>query len=178
MCNASPSQSCGTLCAIEPFPMGVTIHFEGQLTCDDNYNKLIEVAKVFAEENDFQYFLFQEKNKLLQRVRDEKDWDYLGSTKGIQLQPDENCDPLILEFDETLYLQEYCKTQFTDISVHILIIDLLRQIQHFFKSITIEDEGEYWETSDINILQQHILAASRQWRTSRRKIQKWKVPSD
>ena len=77
-----------------------------------------------------------------------------GPTKGIQLQPDENSDPFILEFDKDYYLQEYCKTQFADISVHLLVIDLLRQIEPFFHCLTVIDEGEYWDTSDIAILQQ------------------------
>jgi hypothetical protein len=143
------------LCATD-FPMGVTIHFEGQLSLSNDFDKVIETAKTFAESNGLEYFLFQEENKLLQRVKDEQDWDYDGPTKGIQIQPDESNDPLILEFDENLYLQEYCKTQFADISVHILIIDLLRQIQPFFATLIVEDEGEYWGTSDINILQRHL----------------------
>lgn len=148
-------QALKPLCAID-FPMGVTIHFEGQLSSLKELDKIIQSAKRFAESNGLEYFLFQEEKKLLQRVKDEQDWDYEGPTKGIQIQPDVSSDPLIFEFDENLYLQEYCKTQFADISVHILIIDLLRQIQPFFATLIVEDEGEYWETSDINILQQHL----------------------
>jgi hypothetical protein len=136
--------------------MGVTIHFEGQLSSPDDLDKVIKTAKGFAERNDLEYFFFHEDNKLLQRVKDEQDWDYEGPTKGIQIQPNENSDPLILEFDKDYYLQEFCKTQYADVSVHILIIDLLRQIKPFFRSFCVEDEGEYWEKSDINILQQKI----------------------
>jgi hypothetical protein len=103
-----------------------------------------------------EHFEFKEDYKLLERVKDEKDWNYEGSTKGLQLQPDLNSDPVILEFDENLYVQEFCKTQFADTSVHILVIDLLKQIQPYFDNLIVEDEGEYWETSDINLLQQHI----------------------
>jgi hypothetical protein len=136
--------------------MGVTIHFEGQLSSIERLDKLIETAKNFAEENGLDYFLFSEGNKLLQRVKDEQDWDYEGPTKDIQIQPDENSDPVILEFDENGYLQEYCKTQFADVSVHIFVVSLLRQIERFFQNFLVVDEGEYWETSDINNLQQHI----------------------
>ena len=136
--------------------MGVTIHFEGQLSSADKYDKIINVAKRFADSNELEYFTFQEDKKLLERVKDEQDWDYEGSTKGIRIQPDLNCEPLILEFDENLYVQEFCKTQFADISVHILVVDLLRQIQPYFDNFIVEDEGEYWETSDINVLQHHI----------------------
>lgn len=103
-----------------------------------------------------EYFAFKEDHKLLERVKAEKDWNYEGSTKGLQLQPDLNSDPLILEFDNDLYVQEFCKTQFADISTHILIIDLLKNIQPYFDSLIVEDEGEYWETYDINLLRKHI----------------------
>jgi hypothetical protein len=136
--------------------MGVTIHFEGQLLSPKDFDKVIVTAKLFAEKNGLEYFLFHEDNKLLERVKDEQDWNYEGPTKGIRIQPDESSDPLILEFDQDYYLQEYCKTQFADISVHILVIDLLRQIEAFFEIFSVEDEGEYWKTSDINLLQQHI----------------------
>ena len=134
-------RQCKTLGAID-FPMGVTIHFEGQLSSSNEFDKVIEIAKTFAESNGLEYFLFQEENKLLQRVKEEQNWDYEGPTRGIQIQPDENSDPLVLEFDKNLYLQEYCKTQFADVSVHILIVDLLRQVQPFFTTLTVEDEGE------------------------------------
>lgn len=58
-------------------------------------------------------------------------------------------------------MQEFCKTQFADISVHVLIIDLLKQIEPYFDNLIVEDEGEYWETSDVNLLQQHIDTCNR-----------------
>jgi len=136
--------------------MGVTIHFEGQLKSAEAFEKVIDMAKRFSEENGLDYFLFQEDSKVLQRVKDEQDWDYEGPTKGIKIQPDQNSDPLLLEFDENLYLQEFCKTQFADVSVHILIVELLKKIEPFFQKLVIEDEGEFWESSDITLLQTHI----------------------
>ncbi len=53
-------------------------------------------------------------------------------------------------------MQQYCKTQFADVSVHLLVIDLLRQVEPFFHNFQVVDEGEYWETGDINNLQQHL----------------------
>lgn len=136
--------------------MGVTIHFEGKLKSSTLYNEIIETAKDFAVSNDLAFSIFEEENKILQRVRDEKDWDYDGPTKGILIQPDINSDPFNLEFDKDLYLQEFCKTQFADVSVHILIIELLRKIEPYFEVLRVEDEGEYWETKDITLLQEHL----------------------
>lgn len=136
--------------------MGVTIHFEGKLKSQDSFLTVIEIAKRFAVSNELAYSTFEEENKLLERVKDEKDWDYQGPTKGLLLHPDENSDPLNLEFDNEYYIQEYCKTQFADISIHILITDLLRKIEPCFEKLSINDEGEYWETNDIEVLQSHL----------------------
>jgi hypothetical protein len=136
--------------------MGVTIHFEGKLKSEDEYEKVVDTAKFFAVTNNLDYKVFAEIDKVLQRVKDEEDWDYKGPTKGIAIQPDENSDPLNLEFDQDLYVQEFCKTQFSDISVHIIIVDFLRQIEPHFETFKVDDEGEYWDTSDFSILQEHL----------------------
>jgi len=136
--------------------MGVTIHFEGKLKSQDSYLYVIDIAKQFAISNDLEFTIFEEGNKLLQRVKNEEDCDYQGPTKGIVIEIATNCDPLNLEFDEALYIQEYCKTQFTRTDNHIIIINLLRTIEPYFNALKIHDEGEYWETEDITILQMHI----------------------
>jgi hypothetical protein len=136
--------------------MGVTIHFEGKLKSQYSFQKVIDTAKQFALSNDLNFSLFEEENKLLERVKDERNWNYQGPTKGILIQADINCDPFNLEFDKDLYIQEYCKTQFADVSVHILILDLLRQVELHFENLKVNDEGEYWDTSDITILQTHF----------------------
>ena len=144
------------LVAIKKKKMGVTIHFEGILKSENSFDKVIEIAKNFAVINTMEYDLFEESNKSLQRVKDEKDWDYYGLTRGIKIQPDENCEPLWLEFDKDNYVQEYCKTQFVEKEIHIKIIDLLRKIEPYFENLEITDEGEYWETGNSSLLQQHI----------------------
>jgi len=65
----------------------------------------------------------------------------------------QNIDPLILEFDKDLYVQEYCKTQFADIKIHIKIISYLRKIEKHFQRLLVNDEGDYWETKDKKKLQ-------------------------
>ena len=136
--------------------MGVTIHFDGKLKSENNYQLIIESAKEFAQQNEMTFNLFHESDKLLLRVRDEKEWDYRGLTRGIRIQPHENSDPLNLEFDEDNYIQEYCKTQFASIETHIKIIDFLESIETNFESLSVFDEGEYWETHDKEILENHV----------------------
>ncbi len=135
--------------------MGITIHFEGNLKNEENYVALIEKMTEFCKFQEWNFFLFENENKLLQRVENETDRDYEGSTKGIQVQPHENSEPLIFEFDNELYIQEYCKTQFSDVETHLKIIELLNVVENYFENIAVFDEGEFWETNDINLLQKH-----------------------
>ena len=134
--------------------MGVTIHFEGKLKSQKDFDEVIEKARDFAKRRSSDIIHLNNDKKLLKRVKDEKDWAYEGTVKGIQIQPHDNSDPLILEFDKDLYIQEFCKTQFSDISTHIDIIQFLRDIESHFDKLSVIDEGEFWETNDIKLLEQ------------------------
>jgi hypothetical protein len=134
--------------------MGVTIHFEGRLKSQKDFDEVIEKARDFAKKRSSDIIQLDNDKKLLKRVKEEKDWDYEGEVKGIQFQPHENSDPLILEFDKDLYIQEFCKTQFSDISTHIEIIEFLRDIESNFDNLSVIDEGEYWDTDDVKLLEQ------------------------
>jgi hypothetical protein len=92
----------------------------------------------------------------LLRVRDEQDWDYTGPVKGIAIYLHQECEPFRLEFDKDLYVQQYTKTQFSGLSCHLKIIELLKKIQPYFRTLNVSDEGEFWETGDEKILRHHF----------------------
>src|SRR5688572_4662199 len=137
--------------------MGVTIYFEGKLKSQADFDKVMTLSRTFAIEHTIPYSAVDEIYKVLHRVRDGQAWDYEGPTKGLRLQPDENADPLWIEFDKDLYMQEYCKTQFAGATVHMKIIQLLRQISPFFEYLHIRDEGAYWESNNKQLLEQHFI---------------------
>ena len=141
--------------------MGVTIHFEGELRDEDAYRRVVALAQQFAQAHGWSLEPIAESRVVLKRVRDEQDWDYEGPTRGMSLQPHENCDPLRLEFDQSLYIQEYCKTQFAPPEVHIQVVELLRRIEPEFASFSVEDEGEYWSGGDRAELGMHLDACFR-----------------
>jgi hypothetical protein len=136
--------------------MGLTIHFQGKLVSDEQYEKLITCAKDFAEENQMPWVPLNNENGSLLRYKDGDFYEYNGTIKGIVIQPGLNCEPFFLQFDKDLIIHQFCKTQYADISIHILLIDLLRQIESCFAELIVIDEGEYWETDDINLLQKHF----------------------
>jgi hypothetical protein len=136
--------------------MGVTIHFEGRLKDQAAYQSVMKLAVTHAAQHGWPFEKIDQEEVTLYRVRNEEDWDYTGPVQGLLLFPDEDCDPLRLEFDRDLYVQEFVKTQFANPRVHIAIIDLLKAIEPYFSTFEVMDEGEYWESGDMDILQGHL----------------------
>ncbi len=142
--------------------MGVTIHFEGKLKDAKAYNSLMASSKEFASEMEWPFSEINEAEVTLKRVKDEEDWDYIGSVKGVEILPHEASDPFRLEFDRELYIQEYTKTQFSPIEIHVLLVDFLNRHKDLFENLEIIDEGEFFETNDIQVLEDHIEACNEQ----------------
>lgn len=137
--------------------MGVTIHFKGQLRDEDAYLRVMDAATSFATEQCWSSEpIKSEQAKRLRVTDDEQDWDYIGPVKGIVLYPGEDCEPVHLEFDAELYVQEYTKTQFAGVNTHVQVLNLLKRIKPLFRDLKVLDEGEYWETGDAWILSEHM----------------------
>ena len=139
--------------------MGVTIHYEGQLTSEAAYENLVGLVSSIAKAEGWPIESIASSEATLRRGRDEQDWDYTGPTKGIVLYLHTDCEPVRLEFDRDLYVQEFTKTQFAGIEVHIRALRLLKTIRPFFHELKVEDEGEWWETEDTENLTKHFLIA-------------------
>lgn len=142
--------------------MGVTVHFEGKLKNELSFDSLCKNAESFAKEMEWNYSFIAEQEVKLERVKDEEDWDYIGPVKGVEIFPHEGCDPFRLEFDKDLCIQEFTKTQFAPVQIHVLLIDFLRSNQELFESVEIIDEGEFFETNDLDLLNKHIQACNDQ----------------
>lgn len=136
--------------------MGVTIHFEGQLKDQTALHDLLEMAKAFAREQGWRTELIESDEATLLRVRDEENWDYVGPVRGIVIYPHLDCDPVRFEFDRDLYIQEFTKTQFVGVEIHLKVLELLRGVEFLFKEFRVEDEGEYWETGNAQLLTEHL----------------------
>ncbi len=136
--------------------MGVTIHFEGRLLDRECLTKAMDVANAFAKKQGWPAESISAAERKLARVRDEQNWDYVGPVEGVAFYPAEDCEPVRLEFDRDLYLQEYTKTQFAGPAVHVSVVELLRTLEPFFVSLRVEDEGEYWETNRLELLERHL----------------------
>ncbi|UCI04999.1 hypothetical protein [Mesorhizobium sp. B1-1-8] len=136
--------------------MGVTIHFEGQLSSEEQYAALSQEVEAFAVTRGWPIREIEEAEMALSRVIDEREVDYLGPVIGIKVLPHPRSDPLRFEFDRHLFVQQYCKTQFAGSGAHIEIIELLRKAAPLFDKFDVFDEGEYWESGDRSILQRNL----------------------
>lgn len=163
MQRTSPGQDGGSplISVFARQEMGVTIHFEGRLREAASFDRVLGVARDFSVQHAWPSEPIDETEVTLLRVRDEQDWDYIGPTRGLALHPHADCDPLRLEFDRDLYVQEFVKTQFAPPDTHVKVVELLRLLAPEFESLQVEDEGEYWGSSDLRILQGHIGACLR-----------------
>jgi len=139
--------------------MGVTIHFEGQLKNEAAYQQLLETVLSIAKAEGWSSEAIESKVTTLSRVRDEQDWDYVGPIKGIVISIAEDCDPVRLEFDNDLYVQEFTKTRFAGVQVHMKVLELLKALRPLFRDLKVEDEGEYWETGSLQGLAEHMNCA-------------------
>jgi hypothetical protein len=136
--------------------MGVTIHIDGKLFGASEYDALLHQVREFASSHRWPMEEIHEARRFLERVRNEQDWDYIGLTKGIVVYPHDDAEPLRFEFDDNLYIQEYCKTQFAGPAVHVSIVELMRLLEPLFETLCVNDEGEYWDTCDTSLLSQHM----------------------
>lgn len=136
--------------------MGVTIHFEGTAKSNEDIDSVISLARNYAISNNMPFQAVNSPNTILSRTINEKDAPYQGTVKGIKIEPHHNCEQLTFEFGNDLFMQNYCKTQFAPIEVHISIIKLLKSISPHFATLNVFDEGEYWDTEEVELLQKEM----------------------
>lgn len=118
--------------------MGVTIHFQGRLPDEAAYQRLIADAISLADHNGWGYDHIDTTETKLLRVREnEEPWDYLGPTRGLVIRIDDNREPIRLEFDRDLHIQEWVKTQFAGAGAHIDVVEILRVLQPDFSDLRV-----------------------------------------
>jgi hypothetical protein len=136
--------------------MGMTIHYEGKYSGLEQWNSIIETATQFADRNKLDYFLFDDTKLIIHRSKQKPVDVKTGEIKMLVIHFHLRCDPFILQFDINNCISHFCKTQFAEPGIHILIIDLLEKIKPFFESFNVVDEGGYWGTNNLRKLQEHF----------------------
>lgn len=78
-----------------------------------------------------------------------------AGSQVLEILPHPKCEPVIFDFSESLTCEHFVKTSFAPLRTHIQVVEFLRAVQPLLKSLTVEDECEYWETGDRKLLKQH-----------------------
>lgn len=136
--------------------MGITIFFSGQLKNEESFQQLMQTALAHAEEKEWPYHYVEEESDSIFYVKNDEVVEYNGPTRGMLIQPHKDAETLRLIFDNKLYLHSFIKTQFAPIQTHVEVIDFLRTIESRFENFKVMDEGEYYETDDLELLRQKL----------------------
>ena len=133
--------------------MGVTIHYSGHLREPLAYGLLIGEVQDFAEQQSWPHRLISKSGATLERWdQTGREWTVRGDTRGIELLPHDWCEPLTLEFDREHFVQDFTKTQYAPPEIHVAIVELFQHLAPFFRDLDVSDEGEYWESGDLDRL--------------------------
>jgi hypothetical protein len=150
--------------------MGLSIHYQGKLKKAQHLPLLIEEVVAIAKANQWEYFVFENEfpNSAFTKKPSQENlygicitppkcelvsFSFLSNGKmcGVEkLQINKYIEDL--EEDENLYYL-HTKTQYAGIEVHkkiIMLFDYLNKT--YFEDFKLNDEGEYWETRDEELL--------------------------
>ncbi|MEO0508545.1 MAG: hypothetical protein AAF065_01655 [Verrucomicrobiota bacterium] len=138
--------------------MGLTIHFSGAIDHVEDIPQFVEELTDIANSMGW---LAQPINM------EETDPNF----RGVLVNPAGNCEPLRFLFgrggrlrnlmdlwDDRVEPNQHSfysasKIQFASIETHIWIVGLLRYLKkHYISDLEVHDEGEYWETEDLEKL--------------------------
>jgi hypothetical protein len=155
--------SCLVLFALGALPAeaGVTIRYQGRARSRAAVDKALAAARAEAERLGWTVEDASLPEGAPVRLNKEKARPYKGPIKGIVMRPHPRCEPFYLQFDATLYSQDFVKTQFAGADVHVQIVGLLKKLARHFADLKVEDEGEYWATADRKKLEDHLEAVNR-----------------
>ena len=147
---------------------GVTIHFGGTAKTAESIDAIIAEATATARSRKWRVEPVNKKRGELERTTGDKTTKYVGAIRGVVLYPHDMCEPLRLEFSSDLVCQDFTKTQFAGADIHIAVVELFRRLKPHFARLEIEDEGEYWASSDRERLELHIGTVNRMLKDIRR----------
>ena len=140
--------------------MGLSIHYSGTIHRIDAIPQFVEELSDIAQSMGWE----------AQTINMD---EAAPNFRGVIINPTGECEPLCFIFDgqgrlralmdlitEQVEPTEYSfynstKTQFAEIKTHVWIIGLLRYLKkRYLHDLEVNDEGEYWETEDLEKLRE------------------------
>jgi hypothetical protein len=135
--------------------LGVTIHYQGKLNPKrfPSFQSLI-VKK--CKDSTWGLDISSKKNRSSGFFS--KLFNFEADRPLFVLDPHPDCEPLIFDFSYDWRMKGWVKTSFAPIEVHVEIVELLRKIESCFVDFRLVDEGEYAETNDLEVLEEHRMS--------------------
>ena len=150
--------------------MGLSFHYNGRIAKPELLPELIDEVQEIAGINNWKYNVYQ--REFPQNTFGKS--DISQNIYGITISP-HGCEPIFICFlsngrmSSPLHLKFYgkakepperdylymlsVKTQFVNVETHQFIIQLFRYLNtKYFADFKLSDEGDYWETNDIELL--------------------------
>ena len=151
--------------------MGLSFHYSGSISKPEMLSSLIDEIQDIAKVFNWKYFIFNQSFPENQFTKS----DYNEEIYGISFTPPQ-CETIPICFLSNGRMSDYSnlcfygktevraeheylyrisvKTQYAGSEMHQVIIQLFRYLnQKYFTDFKLSDEGNYWETNDLAILQ-------------------------
>lgn len=157
--------------------MGITIHYRGTLADTGKIGMLIEEMTDIADTLHWPYSVLDDdwsKPVTADIVHGANGAEIVGNLglQGVVLTPHPQCELLVLCFDANGNLRDpitvilllngelspedawvAMKTHFAPPEVHVTLVKLLKYLQtRYMPDLEVHDEGDYWETGDLQLL--------------------------
>lgn len=122
--------------------MGISIHYQGRVNQKIRLKEFHIFSSLICKEFGWEISDMTET--------DEK-WSIF------EIQPHENCEPLIFRITPEGNFSDHCKTQFAPIEIHKGIVSFFDQVKIKLSQLIIQDEAGYWEMRNEELLQDKLL---------------------
>jgi hypothetical protein len=153
--------------------MGLSFHYNGSFNPNASLQDMIDEVADICNAQQWRYHVY---NTRFPAIPFEEDYD--DEIYGISISPP-GCEPVWLCFlsngrmsspmhlkfwgkdaddgDRELLYMLATKTQYAGLQVHAFVINLLKYINgKYLQNLQVTDEGGYWETGDIKILEENF----------------------
>ena len=155
--------------------MGLTFHYSGRIKDTGQLSELITEVKDICISLNWEYNVWPDSFAGMEYPEYQINNFRMNNLRGISLTP-EKCETLFLTFlpdgklvsptdfifgkDLGSYSENrmiHTKTQFAGIEVHLALLKLMIYLnEKYFEKLEIEDEGNYWETRNEEILKKQF----------------------
>jgi hypothetical protein len=161
--------------------MGLTIHYRGKLAHTEDIDEFVEELLDIVETMKWPHSVLDDdwtKPATAELVFTEQKAEICGelALKGISFIPHPECEGVPLFFDAEGNLRDpitvmmlldgtlkpeqawlSVKTQYAPLEIHITVVNLLKYLKkRYIPDLEVHDEGKYWETNDLQMLQTKV----------------------